>query len=407
MPNQGFLRVMQLRTEMLWRARRHNERWEGMPPAMRPDAPHIKIDWPVTNQNVVWRGMMPDDPEDGGKLQLPKPTAWTEDVDTYKERALRRVAEIDAWRMANGMRRMRHGDKNWHIATEFVVGAADYMKRSTREEQIEFLKGACRWLARRYGPSNVISVAFHFDEPDGNPHAHVVMVPENDKHAVSSSSMFTKGTLVCLQNEMYDGYFAKFGLDRHHHYEEDEVRPKHQTKKEWMEKRQLEAERDEAEEARDAAIAERDAAKAEAEDIVEYARTEAAGVIEKMKAEAKKVAASIIDAARTEAASIVEDARASKSAAKKMLAQAEAIKAAAETDAEDVKRRVVDAAKVLGICEGDDFATAVEELRTALWRQASAWEQRRKRALSPERRRAAEQQATSLRAAADEIGRLT
>ena len=89
-----------------------------------------------------------------------------------------------------------------------------------------------------------------------------------------------------------------------------------------------------------------------------------------------------------------------------MLAQAEAIKAAAETDAEDVKRRVVDAAKVLGICEGDDFATAVEGLRTALWRQASAWEQRRKRALSPERRRAAEQQATSLRAAADEIGRL-
>lgn len=368
MPNQGFLRVMQIKTEMLWRVRRHNERWREMPEDMKPNAPHIKIDWPMTDQNVVWRGAVPDEPEDG-RLELPRPVAWKEDEDTLRERAERRIAEIDEFRMANGMRRMRHGDATWHIATEFVVGAADYMKRSTREQQIEFLKGACRWLAEKYGASNFFSVTFHFDEPDGQPHAHIVLVPENLKtHTVSASSVFTRGSLVRLQAEMYDGYFSKFGLDRHHHYEEGEVKPKHQTKQLWLERRQLEAERD-------AAIAERDAAIAEWEDAERMAQDakDAAAQAKTSRKKAERAAAKARSAAEkaekraAEAERKASDAEGRLSEAETSLAEAEEKAANARKSAESAEKKRIDEER-----GAEEARTLLEARREAVARYAQS-----------------------------------
>jgi len=376
MPQQGFLRVWKYKSGDLHNIQRHNERDSGT----HLSADQLEsIDQTLTHLNVI-------------RLKSDK---------TFLERCEARIAEIDAERAAAGMRRMYHGPL-LTLACEFIVSMPDVMDRTpSREDQIAALDDVAAWLTKKYGGKdgrNIISVALHFDEVRmGHPHLHFVFVPVNDKNAVSASSMFTPTSLAMLQRECYAEVFSRYGLrPPDSAYEERngelvKVRKSRRNLKTKDYRAACEA-RDAALRERDAAIAERDAVKAEAEDI-----------LAEVKAEAKKVAASIVETARTEAANVL---KASKSKAHKLMELAEATKAAAEAKARDAEQRVVDAAKLLGLCEENSFAEAVDGLRTAIMSQAAAWDRRMRQALSPERRLKAEQQAAALRTAADEIGKL-
>lgn len=192
MPNQGLLRLRKLKVSDLAGAQRHNERRPGVPTShSNPD-----IDPTKTSENLIWAGGFSS-------------------KKSYLDRCRCCIEGVDAERKRRGMRRMRHGDANWTVACEFVVAMADYMKRSSKKEQIRAMKKAATWLNRCFGEENVISIAAHFDEP-GQPHMHFVFVPVHNKNlSVSASSLFTPKSLAKLQDLFYEHVFSKFGLDRH------------------------------------------------------------------------------------------------------------------------------------------------------------------------------------------------
>jgi len=98
------------------------------------------------------------------------------------------------------------------MAQVLVTSDHDFFECLTYDEQKKFFEDSYLFLADRYGMENIISATVHLDET--TPHMHINMVPVTDDGRLSAKSVFTRASLINLQDRFHEQVGQEFGLDR-------------------------------------------------------------------------------------------------------------------------------------------------------------------------------------------------
>lgn len=98
------------------------------------------------------------------------------------------------------------------MAQVLVTSDHDFFECLTYDEQKKFFEDSYLFLADRYGLENIISATVHLDEK--TPHMHINMVPVTDDGRLSAKSVFTRASLINLQDQFHEQIGQGFGLDR-------------------------------------------------------------------------------------------------------------------------------------------------------------------------------------------------
>ena len=98
------------------------------------------------------------------------------------------------------------------MAQVLVTSDHDFFECLTYDEQKKFFEDSYLFLADRYGMENIISATVHLDET--TPHMHINMVPVTDDGRLSAKSVFTRASLINLQDRFHEQIGQEFGLDR-------------------------------------------------------------------------------------------------------------------------------------------------------------------------------------------------
>jgi len=98
------------------------------------------------------------------------------------------------------------------MAQVLVTSDHDFFECLTDDEQKKFFEDSYLFLADRYGMENIVSATVHLDEK--TPHMHINMVPVTDDGRLSAKSVFTRASLINLQDRFHEQVGQEFGLDR-------------------------------------------------------------------------------------------------------------------------------------------------------------------------------------------------
>lgn len=98
------------------------------------------------------------------------------------------------------------------LAQVLVTSEHDFFKRLSKEQQEQFFKDSCIFLAERYGKENVISATVHLDER--TPHMHFNFVPVTADGRLSAKSVLTRQSLIEQQTAFQKQVGEHYGLER-------------------------------------------------------------------------------------------------------------------------------------------------------------------------------------------------